>query len=74
MRYMQKLHAEMGVIEPLAGMESADQDRAEARAIAESEELTAELLKPKADISRKSGKLERESPLFWGTGDSPTLF
>lgn len=49
-------------------------DRAEARGIAEGQELTAELLKPKADISSKAGRLERESPLFFGTGENPGLF
>jgi hypothetical protein len=50
------------------------EDRAQARAEAEGEELTAELLKPKADISAKAGRMERDAPLFWGKGDNPALF
>ena len=58
----------------LPGMESADTDRAAARQLAEAEELTAILRTPKADISAKAGQIERESPLFFGTGANPTLF
>jgi hypothetical protein len=56
------------------GMESAGEDRKQARAEFEGEELTAELLKPKADISAKAGRMERDAPLFWGKGDNPALF
>lgn len=49
-------------------------DRAEALAEAQGEELTVAMLKPKADISAKAGRIERESPLFFGTGENPTLF
>lgn len=55
-------------------MESADQDRAQARAEAEGAELSAEIRRPIKDISRDAGKMERESPLFYGTGDNQTLF
>ena len=57
-----------------AGMESAGADRKQARAEFEGEELTAELLKPGKDISSKSGRIERDSPLFYGSGANPTLF
>lgn len=58
----------------LPGMEGADAERAEAEAVAQGEELTAELSKPLADISARSGQMERSSPLFFGTGDNPGLF
>lgn len=57
-----------------AVMGDVAKDRAEARAEAEGQELTAIMRKPKADISTKAGKLERESPLFYGSGENPTLF
>ena len=57
-----------------AGMETADQDRAEALAAAQAEELTAELRRPLGDISARSGKMEQHSPLFFGTGDNPLLW
>ena len=38
------------------------------------QELTALMREPKADISKSTGELERESPLFFGTGDNPSLF
>ena len=52
----------------------ADLAREEARALAHAEELSAELKRPLKDISTASGILERESPLFFGTGNNPTLF
>ena len=57
-----------------AGMETADRDRADARGLAQAEELTAELRRPLGDISARSGKMEQHSPLFIGTGDSPCLW
>ena len=59
---------------PLAGCETVDQDRAEAAGIAQAEALTAAMLTPRASISTKAGKMERHAPLFFGTGDNPTLF
>jgi hypothetical protein len=58
----------------ILGMESADSDRAQAEAIQAGHDLTAELLRPKADISARAGLMERNAPLFFGTGDNPTLF
>ena len=52
----------------------ADFEREAARAQAQAQELTAELKRPLKDISRASGILERESPLFWNTGANPSLF
>lgn len=58
----------------LPGFAGVDEARASAMATAEGEALTAKLLEPKADVSAMSGKIERESPLFFGTGENPTLF
>ena len=57
-----------------AGMGDIAKDRAEARAITEGEELTAKLLEPAGDVSRKAGRMERDAPLFYGTGENPLLF
>ena len=59
---------------PLAGMESADLERLEALAVAQAAELTALMREPLADVSRKAGRMERESPLFFGSGENPSLF
>ena len=58
----------------LAGLETCDRDREKAAALSLADELTARLREPGRDISARSGRMERESPLFWGTGDNPTLF
>ena len=57
-----------------AGLETCDTDRQIALGLAQAEELTALLRSPGRDISARSGRLERESPLFFGTGDNPELF
>lgn len=59
---------------PIPCMESADRDRAQARAEAEGAELSAEIRRPIRDVSEAAGRIERDSPLFFGTGDNPTLF
>lgn len=51
-----------------------DKERELARQIQEAADLTAAMLEPKADISAKAGKMERESPLFYGTGENPTFW
>lgn len=58
----------------LPGMETADSDREQAGAVAMGEELTAMMRQPLKDVSRMAGKIERDSPLFYDTGDCPTLF
>ena len=58
----------------LAGMETADTDRETARQLAQAEELTAAMRQPRASISAKAGRMEREAPLFFGTGANPILF
>ncbi|HWG45158.1 MAG TPA: hypothetical protein VN688_20480 [Gemmataceae bacterium] len=57
-----------------AGMENADTDRAQAAAEQLGAELTEELRRPKADISASAGQIERDAPLFFGSGTNPTLF
>lgn len=52
----------------------ADRERETMRQLAEAEELTAKMRRPKADVSKAAGILERESPLFFGTGANPGLF
>ena len=56
-----------------AGMETAVEDQAQAAAVYSGEELTKRLLEPRAAIDAKTGRLERDSPLFFGT-IHPTLF
>jgi hypothetical protein len=58
-------------LELIAG---TDTERERERGIAEAAELTARMLEPRADVSRAAGIMERESPLFFGKGDSPCLF
>lgn len=58
----------------LPGCETSDADRAQALAAQTAEELTAEMRRPLADISGKAGRMERDAPLFFGTGDNPSLF
>lgn len=57
-----------------AGLETCDQDRAEAAALAMREEMETRLRSTRGDISARSGKMEQHSPLFIGTGDSPCLW
>lgn len=58
----------------LPGMENADTEREAARGEAEGKLLSDEMLRPKGDISGAAGRMERESPLFHGTGENPSLF
>jgi cytochrome c biogenesis protein ResB len=55
-------------------MGNVAQDRAEARAEAEGQELTERMQQPGRSVSAKAGRMERESPLFFGTGENPGLF
>lgn len=57
----------------LDGMSQHIASQAEAVAELSGEQLTAKMREPK-DVSRKAGEMERESPLFFGTGDNPSLF
>jgi hypothetical protein len=58
----------------LPGMEGADADRAAEAGEYNAELLSEEMRKPKGDISATAGRMERESPLFWGAGEKPALF
>lgn len=57
-----------------AGLETCDADREKALGLAQAEELTARLRSTRGDISDRSGRMERESPLFFGTGENPLLW
>jgi hypothetical protein len=52
----------------------ADKLRQVARDAKQAEELTAKMRTPLKDINIATGILERESPLFFGTGSNPALF
>lgn len=56
-----------------AGMETAVASQEESAAQYRGEELTEKLLEPLADISRRAGEMENDSPLFFGKVN-PTLF
>jgi len=58
----------------LAGMDTADADRETIRQFTQAADLTAIMYQPGRNISAKAGEIERNSPLFFGTGDNPTLF
>ena len=49
-------------------------ERVAALADSERERLEAMMRMPCGDVSARAGAMERDSPLFWGKGDSPTLF
>ena len=51
----------------LPGMEGADEERKAVAGEEEGQRLTEQLRTPKKDISAASGKMERESPLFYGS-------
>lgn len=52
----------------------ADREREEARRAQDASDLAATMRTVKADISQAAGRMERESPLFFGKGDTPTLW
>lgn len=52
----------------------ADKEREAARQDQETAEMTARLRRPLKDVSCATGIMERESPLFLGSGINPTLF
>lgn len=54
--------------------EVPDEERQNRRAAAQREEMEARLRSVRGDISARSGEIERNSPLFFGTGDNPGLF
>ncbi len=58
----------------LPGMEQADEERAAAAGEEQGRLLSEEMRRPKGDISAAAGRMERESPLFFGSGENATLF
>jgi hypothetical protein len=58
----------------LALFSDVDRERQIALDLAQAEEMTAKLRTPLKDVSQAAGIIERESPLFFGTGDNPSLF
>ena len=57
----------------LAGMETAVAEQSKAAALYSAEELSARLIEDRPSIDAKTGEMERNSPLFFGT-IHPTLF
>jgi hypothetical protein len=58
----------------LPGLETVHRERVAAYAQATGEQLTAKMRTPKGNISESAGRIERDSPLFFGTGENPGLF
>lgn len=63
-----------GCAPALPGMELAVMEQEEAASEYSGQELTRAMREPLADISERAGRIERSAPLFFGTGDNPTLF
>jgi hypothetical protein len=55
-------------------METAEREREESKAMMQRLELEEQMRRPLGDVSRKAGEIERNSPLFFGSGDNPGLF
>ena len=51
-----------------------DREREAVRLREAAEAMAAQLRTPQASVDKASGIIERESPLFHGTGDNPALF
>jgi hypothetical protein len=60
--------------QPLPGMAEAVVERLEAEQQAILAALNEVLRQPLGSISDKAGRMERESPIFHGTGENPSLF
>ena len=56
------------------GMADAYEEQKTAAAQVNGETLTDQLRTPGKDISAAAGRMERDSPLFYGTGENPLLF
>lgn len=54
--------------------EGTDEERENRRAEVQREEMEARLGSVRGDISAASGEMERNSPLFYGSGSNPVLF
>ena len=57
-----------------SGMEAAVRLHQAGAAELEAEELTAKMREPLGNIDSRAGDIERNSPLFFGQGDNPSLF
>jgi hypothetical protein len=53
---------------------TADDERSSLAMLEQAAQMSAAMRQPGPDISIKSGRMERESPLFFGSGDSPLLW
>lgn len=58
----------------LPGMEGSAAAAQVAVIIAEAQELSERLRTPLGSISGRAGQMERDSPLFFGSGENPLLF
>jgi hypothetical protein len=54
--------------------EGTEEERQKAEALAMREAMETRLRSSRGDISARAGQIERESPLFFGTGANPLLF
>lgn len=58
----------------ITGMDGLLAEQNEARIEREVNEMQEQMRKHLADVSKAAGEMERESPLFFGRGDNPSLF
>jgi hypothetical protein len=58
----------------LPGMADAILARIEAEAQTLRDQMNEIMRQPLRDISGKAGNIERDSPLFFGNGENPSLF
>ncbi len=58
----------------MLGMDGLLTEQNEARLGAELNDMQERMRKPLTDVSKAAGEMERESPLFFGCGDNPSLF
>jgi hypothetical protein len=54
--------------------EGTEEERENRRAEVQREEMETRLRSVRGDISGKVGEMERNSPLFYGSGSNPVLF
>jgi hypothetical protein len=58
----------------LPGFEGSTAERERERAKTEREAMERTMRERAGDVSAKAGNIERDSPLFRGTGENPLLF
>lgn len=76
-RGFQNVNSAVEWLQPTLAISDLDHIQAEAEQAndeAQVEELNRILRTPLANISDDAGEMERNSPLFFGKGDNPTLF